>query len=106
MFLEGDKFMNYNNIKDIKINSINHKDFSLKRLNQSFEKHINLEEYKKSDILAYWINDFANYHDDEKSFDFTKLKRYKRGDIIKANLGFNVGRRIRWIALLHCAQQR
>ena len=61
-----------------------------------------LEEYKKSDILAYWINDFANYHDEEKSFDSTKLKRYKRGDIIKANLGFNVGRRIRWITLLHC----
>lgn len=94
---------NTNNI-NIKIKSMNHKDFSLKRLNQSFEKHIDLEEYKKSDILAYWINDFANYHDDEKSFDPTKLKRYKRGDIIKANLGFNVGRRIRWITLLHCTQ--
>ena len=51
-----------------------------------------LNEYKKCNILAYWINDFANYHDDEKDFDSTKLKRYKRGDIIKANLGFNVGR--------------
>lgn len=93
-----------NNIEEIKMNSINHKDLCLKRLNQSFKKHIDAEEYKKSDILAYWINDFANYHDDEKSFDSTKLKRYKRGDIIKANLGFNVGRRIRWIALLHCTQ--
>lgn len=81
-----------NGIEKIKSNSINHKDLSLKRLNQSFEKHIALGEYKKSDILAYWINDFANYHDSEKSFDSTKLKRYKRGDIIKANLGFNVGR--------------
>lgn len=80
------------NADNIKINSINHKDLSLKRLNQSFEKHIDLEEYKKSDILAYWINDFANYHDNEKNFDSTKLKRYKRGNIIKANLGFNVGR--------------
>ena len=75
MFLKGGKFMNNtnNNIEDIKINSINHKDLSWKRLNQSFEKHIDLEEYKKSDILAYWINDFANYHDDEKSFDSTNL---------------------------------
>lgn len=94
------------NIDNIKINSINHKDLSLKRLNQSFEKHIDLEEYKKSDILAYWINDFANYHDNEKIFDSTKLKRYKRGNIIKANLGFNIGRRIRRIALLYCTQQR
>ena len=68
MFLKGGGFMS--DIENIKINSINHKDLSLKRLNQSFEKHIALEEYKKSDILAYWINDFAN----------------------KANLGFNVGR--------------
>lgn len=90
------------NIEDIRINTINHKDLSLNRLNQSFETHIVLEEYKKCDILAYWINDFANYHDDEKTFDSTKLKRYKRGDIIKANLGFNVGRRIRRITLLHC----
>ena len=70
----------------------NAKTDTIKRLNQSFEKHIELNEYKKCDILAYWINDFANYHDDEKNFDSTKLKRYKRGDIIKANLGFNVGR--------------
>ena len=93
-----------NNNENIKINTINHKDLSLKRLNQSFEKHINLEEYKKCDILAYWINDFANYHDDEKTFNSTKLNRYKRGDIIKVNFGFNIGRRIRRITLLHCTK--
>lgn len=92
------------NKSNIKEQAINNKNFSLQKLNQCFQKHINLEEYKKSDILAYWINDFANYHDNEKTFDSTKLKRYKRGDIIKANLGFNVGRRIRWITLLYCAQ--
>lgn len=88
--------------EEIKIDTIHHKNLSLNRLNQSFEKHIDLKEYKKSDILAYWINDFANYHDDEKTFDSTKLKRYKRGDVIKANLGFNIGRRIRRITLLYC----
>lgn len=56
-----------NTIENIKINAINHKELSLKRLDQSFEKHINLKEYKKCDILAYWINDFANYHDDKKN---------------------------------------
>lgn len=84
--------MQINNIEDIKLNSIHHKEFSLERLNQSFNKHINLAEYKKSDLLAYWINDFAIYHDNETTFNSAKLKRYNRGDIIKANLGFNVGR--------------
>ena len=71
--------------------AILHKDNSLKRLDSSFNKHISLKEYKKSKLLAYWVNDFANYHDEERSFNPRKLKRYKRGDIIKANLGFNIG---------------
>lgn len=71
--------------------SISHKDSALKRLDTSFNKHIELQEYKKSDLLAYWIEDFANYHDEEKTFDTTSLKVFKRGDIVKVNLGFNVG---------------
>lgn len=74
-----------------KSETIAHKDSSLKRLDISFLKHIELGEYKKSNILAYWIKDFAKYHDEERTFKSNKLKRYKRGDIIKANLGFNVG---------------
>lgn len=96
---------NYNNfIESSKTDAINHKNLSLERLNKCFENHITLSEYKKSNILAYWINDFSNYHDDEKFFEPSKLKRYKRGDIIKANLGFNIGRRIRWFTLLHSNQ--
>ena len=78
-------------IGEEKSEAIAHKDSSLKRLDISFNKHIELEEYKKSNLLAYWINDFAEYHDNEKTFDSHSLKRYKRGDIIKVNLGFNVG---------------
>lgn len=78
-------------IGEEKSKAIAHKDLSLKRLDESFNKHIELLEYKKSHLLSYWINDFANYHDDEKNFDPSQLKIFKRGDIIKANLGFNVG---------------
>lgn len=78
-------------IRDDKLNSILHKDDSLKRLDKSFLIHIEKEEYKKSNLLAYWIKDFSDYHDNENSFDFSTLKAFKRGDIIKANLGFNVG---------------
>lgn len=76
---------------EIKNNAIIHKDKSLNRLDLSFLKHIEQEEYKKSDLLAYWINDFAVYHDEERNFDISKSGIFSRGDIIKVNLGFNIG---------------
>lgn len=82
--------MNENEI-ELKNNAIIHKDNSLNRLDLSFLKHIELNEYKKSDLLAYWINDFAQYHDKEKTFYIAKSGKYSCGDIIKVNLGFNIG---------------
>lgn len=74
-----------------KSNAILHKNNSLQRLDKSFINHIELEEYKKTHLLAYWISDFSDYHDNEKTFDTTKLISFKRGNIIKVNLGFNIG---------------
>lgn len=88
---ENKPLNNQVSIGEEKSEAIAHKDSSLKRLDTSFYKHIELEEYKKSNLLAYWINDFAEYHDNEKVFDSKSLKTFKRGDIIKANLGFNIG---------------
>ncbi len=76
---------------EIKNNAIIHKDKSLNRLDLSFLKHIELSEYKKSELLAYWIYDYAVYHDQERDFDVTKSGVFHRGDIIKVNLGFNIG---------------
>lgn len=76
---------------DERSETIAHKDSALRRLDVSFNKHIELGEYKKSNLLSYWFKDFAQYHDDEKTFDTTSLKTFKRGDIVKVNLGFNVG---------------
>lgn len=76
---------------ELKNNAIIHKDNSLNRLDLSFLKHLKLSEYKKSNLLAYWINDFAEYHDEEKTFDIKKSGIYSRGDVIKVNLGFNIG---------------
>lgn len=42
-------------------------------------------------MLAYWIHDFAVYHDEEPNFDTSRIRTFKRGDIVKANLGFNIG---------------
>lgn len=74
-----------------KVEAIAHKDSAIKRLDISFNKHIELREYKKSNLLAYWIKDFAKYHDEEKNFTPKSLKNFKRGDIVKVNLGFNIG---------------
>jgi len=82
--------MSQNKIQ-IKNDVILHKNKSLTRLDVSFLKHIEVEEYKKSDLLAYWIHDFAEYHDEEKFFDISKSGIFSRGDIIKVNLGFNIG---------------
>lgn len=78
-------------LNEEKSEAITHKDSALKRLDISFNKHIEASEYKKSNILAYWIKDFSCYHDNEKSFNSASLKYFKRGDIVKVNLGFNVG---------------
>lgn len=78
-------------IGEEKSQAIAHKYEALKRLNESFNKHIELLEYKKNNILAYWIKDFSKYHDEERFFNPSTLKVFKRGDIIKVNLGFNIG---------------
>lgn len=79
------------NVEVQKNESIIHKDNALNRLDLSFIRHIDLKEYKLSHLLAYWIFDFSNYHDQERTFDTTKMITFKRGSIIKANLGFNIG---------------
>lgn len=84
-------FENQLQIGEEKSEAIAHKDSAIKRLDISFNKHIELSEYKKSNLLAYWIKDFSNYHDNEKIFNPNSLKTFKRGDIVKVNLGFNVG---------------
>ncbi len=85
--------MNEDKIK-LKNNVILHKDNSLNRLDLSFLKHIELSEYKKSELLAYWIHDFAEYHDEERTFNIAKSGIYSRGDVIKVNLGFNIGNKL------------
>lgn len=46
---------------------------------------------KKVNLISYWQKDYINYIKDEKNFNPINLKTYERGDIIKVNLGFNIG---------------
>ena len=51
----------------------------------------NDHEKKKSALISYWVDDYVDYLKKENSFDPSKLIRYKRGNIIKVNLGFRIG---------------
>ena len=46
---------------------------------------------KKANLLSYWLKDYFRYIEQEETFNSSYLKEYSRGDIIKVNLGFNVG---------------
>ena len=46
---------------------------------------------KKVNLISYWQKDYINYIKDDNNFNPTNLKTYERGDIIKVNLGFNIG---------------
>ena len=73
------------------INTITHKQIALNQLDSLLTYHINNNNLKKANLLSYWFEDFAKYILAEETFNPKFLKKYKRGSIIKANLGFNVG---------------
>ena len=68
-----------------------HKKNSINKLDSLLSYYIEQEDYKKVHLLSFWFEDFAMYNLSEKTFEPKLLKKYKRGSIIKANLGFNVG---------------
>lgn len=45
----------------------------------------------KADKLCYWIEDWTKFLNYEPNFNAKSLRRYKRGEIIKVHLGFNIG---------------
>ncbi len=76
----------------IKDKIITHVDTSINQLRNLMKKYINnITTIDKADKLAYWLEDYARFLNFEDNFDPTYLKSYKRGDIIKVNLGYNIG---------------
>ncbi len=73
------------------INTIAHKQLVLNQLDSLLTYHIENNNLKKANLLSFWFEDFAKYNLAEENFNPKLLKKYKRGSIIKANLGFNVG---------------
>ncbi len=72
---------------------INNKNEAINKLNKYLDNCIIQDDkhLKKANLLSYWFKDFVNYIKQEETFNSSLLKKYSRGDIIKVNLGFNVG---------------
>lgn len=73
---------------------ITHKKSSLRKLDNYLDSLINSADNKlkgKADKICYWLEDWTSFLDFEPSFSPKSLRRYKRGEIIKVHLGFNVG---------------
>lgn len=51
----------------------------------------NPENNSKADKLCYWLTNWVTFLEFETAFSPKSLRRYKRGEIIKVHLGFNVG---------------
>jgi mRNA-degrading endonuclease toxin of MazEF toxin-antitoxin module len=52
---------------------------------------IKKQPQKQQDILTDWLDTWSVYLDFERSFDPRRLVYYKRGDIVLAHFGYNVG---------------
>lgn len=71
-----------------------HRQQAIQKMNSYLESLINSSDLKmqgKADKLSYWIEDWATFLDFESQFSPMSLRRYKRGEIIKVHLGFNIG---------------
>lgn len=69
-----------------------HVDISIRKIHNLMKKYIdNPQTIDKADKLAYWLEDYCRFLNFEDNFNPNYLKAYKRGDIIKVNLGYNIG---------------
>ena len=71
---------------------VSHVEVSLRQLKKLMISYTNNEEtISKADKLAYWLEDYSRLLSFEDDFNPNYLKSYHRGDVIKVNLGYNIG---------------
>ena len=82
------------NKKISKEDAIKRKKQGIRSLNGLLESYINSDNeklYKKAFNISSWIHSYTNYLYFESCFIPAKNIAYKRGDVVKVNLGYNVG---------------
>lgn len=78
---------NVEDYKKFKDNAVKQLDSYLQGLLISKED----KSLKKIKLMSYWMKEYCMYLKQEDTFKPNRLKRYERGDVIKVNLGYNVG---------------
>lgn len=71
-----------------------HRDKAILRVQDYLDNLITSDDPKirnKADKFSYWLEDYITFLDFEKEFKSDKMRRYKRGEIVKAHLGYNIG---------------
>lgn len=71
---------------------IKNKKKSIIQLSNLLESYISDDRLlRKADLISKWLKDYVNYLRFEEKFKPQKNIAYKRGNIVKVNLGFNLG---------------
>lgn len=71
-----------------------HKDLAISSIDAYLSTLIssdNPSDQGRADKLCYWLQDYMTFLNFEKYFSPNHLRRYKRGEIIKVHLGYNIG---------------
>lgn len=64
---------------------------SVSDLLHNYQTSKNPKLQKNASILSYWLYDYVKMLKREETFNPRSLKRYKRGEIVKVHLGYNIG---------------
>lgn len=71
---------------------LNRKNNAISELDSLLTSYINdpnKKYLKKANLISYWLKTYSKYLKEEEAFNPTRQISYKRGNIIKANFGFN-----------------
>ncbi|MFA9376210.1 MAG: type II toxin-antitoxin system PemK/MazF family toxin [Lachnotalea sp.] len=71
-----------------------HKEEVLDKISTYIDKLIasnNNKIQNKADKFSYWLKDYITFLDFETEFKADKMRKYKRGEILKVHLGYNIG---------------
>lgn len=58
---------------------------------QGLDRYLDSLDDKHKELLSYWLRDYVRFLKAEKTFDPSRLIRYKRGSIVKVHLGYRIG---------------
>lgn len=77
--------------EDVKSN----KDEAIKLITSLLDSYmLNPKKIDKANKFSYWLKDYSMYLSSEETFNPLHLKEYKRGDIVKVNLGYNIDKEL------------